>query len=719
MTYPVGIDLGTSNSVASVWYRGEAVVVPVEGHTTLPSAISVKPDGNVLIGLAAKSRAQIEPANSVMSVKRFIGDGKTKWKIEGKTYTPVDVSSMVLRRLKQAAEEYLKQSVTKAVVTVPAYFSHTQKQDTKLAAEAVGLEVLQLLPEPTAAAVHYGLNQGKDQTLLVYDLGGGTFDVSVLKVKDNQFDVVGVDGDFHLGGDDFDMLLVDYLIGLIEKQTKKDLGFFRALCQRKKKQKNEEAPSHEMLLARLRLKEVAEAAKIELSEANRTHVHLPNIMGTSLDEDITIDTYNSLISPMVEQTVVKIHDVLASTKLTTGDIDRVILVGGSTRNRLVKDRVAATVKEPWTSKRVDEIVAQGAAIVAGSLETPVEEKTPVEIEFHNVTPFSLGVCSYERDSSGCINSKIIHKNRPVPCVESRPYELQTRAGQDNLLEVYMLQGEQQNPAECLVIGKYIFSGVSHQPGGLTKVDIQYGYDRNGIITVEAHDQANGKELSLHVENLPEDMAWLDELTNQGQFDPSSLRLLATPAGYDNVGSVLDSLGLPFSVYEEGQTKLDCDIFFWNCLAGIHPEPSIIKDYVSQGGCLYASCCAADKLQGVFPGVIDFERTNCRTETISADILDKELILTLGKSMDIHYNAAACFNVTTLGRDGIVLLRETRSGKDVMMMVPFGKGHIFYTCFHHHGNMSKKEMQLLELLVMKQISVVSGIPIEVVSDEIRS
>ena len=724
MTYPIGIDLGTSNSVVSVWQRGVAVVVPVEGQTTLPSAISVLADGNILIGRAAKSRAQIEPASSVTSVKRVIGDGKTKWRIRGKTYTPVDVSALILGRLKQAAEEYIGHPVAEAVVTVPAYFSHMQKQDTKLAAEAAGLEVLQLLPEPTAAAVQYGLDQGKDQTLLVYDLGGGTFDVSILKVKDNRFDVVGVDGDFHLGGDDFDVLLVDYLAGLIEKRTKTDLSWFRALCRG---EKNKEAASHDMLLAWQRLRDAAETAKIELSESDISHVYLTDIVGATLDEEITIKIYNGLISPKVELTIQKIRDLLASARMSTEDIDRVILVGGSTRNRLVKERVAAEVKEPWTSGRVDEIVAQGAAIVAASMLVPAEDltpeevkdMTPVEIDFHNVTPFSLGVCSYERDSSSCINSIIILKNRPVPCVEARPFELQTRADQENPLEVYMLQGESPNPAQCIVIGKYIFSGVSHQPGGLTNVEIQYGYDHNGIITVAARDRAAGKALSLHVEKLPDDMTWLDEVSSRSRFDPSSLKLVATPPGYDDVGRVLDSLALPFRVYREGQRDLDCDIFFWNCLARTHPTASVIRDFVSRGGCLYASCCAAHELQGVFPGAISFERTGCRMETILADILDEDIIRMLGKSLKIEYNNAACFTVTTLGQGGKVLLRETSSGKDVMMMVPFGNGHIFYTCFHHHDNMSKKEMQLLELLVMKQISVVSGIPIEVVSDEIRS
>lgn len=718
MAYPIGIDLGTTNCVAAVWQRGQAVTIPVDGQGTLPSAISVRSDG-ILIGQPAKGRAQIAPASSVTSVKRFIGDGKTKWEIEGKTYTPVDVSAMLLERLKEAAQTHLGEAITEAVITVPAYFNNNQKRDTKLAGEAAGFEVLQLLPEPTAAAIQYGLDKGKNQTLLVYDLGGGTFDVSILEVKENDFNVVAVDGDFHLGGDDFDLLLVDHLIGLIEEQTKEDMGLFRSLFGRKgKKKKGSETATREMLLARQRLKEAAEIAKIELSQADRTCVSLPNILGTSLDEEITIDTYNRLIEPMVARTIEKIREVLASARLTSDDIDRVILVGGSTRNRLVKEQVTKAVKEPWTSEHVDEAVAQGAAIVAGSMAAPDLDMTPVEININNVTPFSLGVCSYEKESTRCINSIIIHKNRPVPCEEARPYELQTAAGRDNKLEAYMLQGESENPAECLVIGKYIFTGVSHTPGSLAKVEIQYGYDKNGIITAAAREQSTGKALELHVEALPDDMTWLDEISRGGSFDPSNLKLIVTPPGYDDVGSVLTSLQLPFIVYTERQ-PLDCDIFFWNCLASTHPSAEAIRDYVSDGGCLYASCCAARDLDDAFPGAIEFDHSGCRSETIQADVIDMDLTKTVGKNLRIQYNTAACYTVSLQGPGSKVLLREAATGKDVMVMVPFGKGHIFYTCFHHHEDLSKDEKSLLQFLVMKQISVVSGIPIEAVSSEIRT
>ncbi|MEO1005740.1 MAG: Hsp70 family protein, partial [Cyanobacteria bacterium J06638_38] len=389
MAYPIGIDLGTTNSVACVWCRGRLETIPVDGRATLPSAVSMRPDGNVLIGQAAKARSLIEPNQSVTSAKRYIGDGTTNWKIEDRIYTPIDVDALILGRLKDSASAYLNQPVTEVVITVPAYFNNNQKRDTKLAAEATGFRVLQLLPEPTAAAISYGLERGKDQTILVYDLGGGTFDVSVLTVEGNRFSVVAVDGDFHLGGDDFDLVLAEYLIGLLQKQTQENLSPLRELLKQPERM---DAP-RKFLVARARLKEAAEAAKIELALSDTTQVTIPDILGTLLDEEITIETYNRLIEPLVERTIAKIRDVLDAANLTEEDIDRVILVGGSIRNRLVKERVTEAVKDPFIAERVDEVVGQGAAIVASYLSSPEEDLTP--IEFNNVTPFSLGVCAFE------------------------------------------------------------------------------------------------------------------------------------------------------------------------------------------------------------------------------------------------------------------------------------------------------------------------------------
>jgi len=505
MGYSIGIDLGTTNSVACVWRRGNVETIAVDGRATMPSAISVRPDGAVLVGQAAKKRAELEPEQSIVSAKRFIGDGKTEWKIGNKVYTPMDAAAIVLGQLKVAAEKHLGQSVTEAVITVPAYFNNNQKRDTKLAGEAAGFKVLQLLPEPTAAAISYGLDRGKDQTILVYDLGGGTLDVSVLSVKGNRFQAIAVDGDFNLGGDDFDLVLVEHLISILKKRSQFDLESFLDTS----KAKGLGTP-HEILVAKQRLKEAAEKAKIELSQSNRTQITIPEILGVALDEEITIDTYNRLIAPLVDRTIAKTRAVLKAAKLSSDDIDRVILVGGSTRNKLVRSRIAETIKDPFISDRVDEVVAQGAAIVAGGLSSPEEDIVP--IEFHNITPFSLGVCAYRGDDrSRLINSIIIPKNSPVPCVKSKPYQLRTRKNQNNQLDVYMLQGESEDPAQCLILGKYIFSNITHVPGIPARIEIEYGYDRSGIITVSATEKSTGKTLPLTIESIPNhptDMSWL-------------------------------------------------------------------------------------------------------------------------------------------------------------------------------------------------------------------
>lgn len=479
MGYSIGIDLGTTNSVACVWRRGTVETIPIDGRATMPSALSVRPDGALLVGQSAKKRAELEPEQSITSAKRFIGDGKTQWQIGNKIYTPMDAAATVLKQLKTAAEKYLGESVSEAVITVPAYFNNNQKRDTKLAGEAAGFKVLQLLPEPTAAAISYGLDRGKDQTLLVYDLGGGTFDVSVLSVKGNRFQAIAVDGDFNLGGDDFDLLLVEYLIGLIKKRSQFDLdGFLDTLLGRSKDKKL--GTPHEVLIAKQRLKEAAEKAKIELSESNRTRITMPEILGTSLDEEITIDTYNRLITPLVDRTITKTRAVLKSAKLTADDIDRVILVGGSTRNKLVRSRIAEAIREPFISDRVDEVVAQGAAIVAGSLSSPEEDLTP--IEFSNVTPFSLGLrASKGKDLD--IFKVLIPKNTAIPATITQ--EFTTFRANQKSVDISIFQGEQKNCRDNTFIGGFRLDGIPPAPVGQPKISVQFQMDNSDLLVVTA------------------------------------------------------------------------------------------------------------------------------------------------------------------------------------------------------------------------------------------
>ncbi len=510
MSYPIGIDLGTTNSVACVYRRGQVETIPVENRTIMPSAVSVLPDGAILVGMQAKSRAIINPEQSVTSAKRFIGDGKTEWKISEKYYTPVDVSCLVVRHMKAAAAVFLGEEVKDAVITVPAYFNNNQKRDTKLAAEAAGLNVIQLLPEPTAAAISYGLDKGKDQTIMVYDLGGGTFDVSILEIQGNRFKVIAVDGDFTLGGDDFDLLLVDHLIDLLKNKTKQDVGILRSLFKRGKKEKVSERASKDILLAKQQLKEIAEKAKKDLSESNTTFVQIPNILGVALDDEISLDTYNRMIAPLVDETVTKMKAVLKDAKLSKRDIDRVILVGGSTRNRLVKERVAETIKEPFISDRVDEVVGQGAGIVAGYLSSPEEDMLP--IEFINVTPFNLGVRA-SRDKDIDHFDMLIPKNTSIPGEVEKQFT--TFRNNQKTVDIVVFQGDKKQCRENTFIGGFQLTGIPPAPKGKPNIKVKFRIDTSDLLTVTASCKHLKSEQTLDVsivrteEEMPREMPQAD------------------------------------------------------------------------------------------------------------------------------------------------------------------------------------------------------------------
>lgn len=491
MSYAIGIDLGTTNSVAGVWYREAVETIIIDGRPLMPSAISVRPDGSVLVGQAAKVRSLIEPANSVLSTKRNIGDEKTFWEIQGEKYTPVDVSAIILKRIKQAAELHLGDKVNEAVITVPAYFNTNQKRDTRIAAEKAGFKVLQLLPEPTAAAISYGLDKGKDQTIMVYDLGGGTFDVSILKIKGNKFEVVAVDGDIELGGDDFDLALIKYFISIVEKKIKGNVlsNFFNS---KGKKQ----VGGRVSLTAWHKLKEAAEKAKIELSESDKTHVMLPDVLGTTIDEVISLQTYNKLIILLVDRSINKVRSVLKAARLNPADIDRVIMVGGSTRNKLVRQKIAETIKEPYVSDRVDEVVAQGASIVAGYLSLPEEDKVP--IEFQNVTPLNLGVRATKGKDKDFFKV-LVPKNSPLP--QKVEYEFTTVRNKQKSVDIEVFQGDDLSCKNNTLIGAFRLGGITPAPVGQPKILIGFGMDESDLLTVTATCKNIRSEKTLDVNML--------------------------------------------------------------------------------------------------------------------------------------------------------------------------------------------------------------------------
>jgi molecular chaperone DnaK len=460
MAHAIGIDLGTTNSVVSVYRRGIAETLPVDGRSALPSVVSFRPDGSVLVGQAAKSRLLLDPENTVASAKRFMGDRGKRYPIGRRSLSPPDVAALVLGKLKASAEAALGEAIWDAVITVPAYFTEAQREDTKRAGEEAGFNVLRLIPEPTAAAIAYGLDKGKDQTLMVYDLGGGTFDVSILQVRGNKFEVKAVGGDGNLGGDDFDAAIASWAADRFHTETGVDILATKG---------------SEGTLARQRLKEAAEAAKIELSQSDRAEISIPDFLGHPLDLELTLTEYNALIAPLLDRTVAAMKSVLQDARMRPEDIDRVILVGGSTKNRAVRALIAKEIKDPFTSDRVDEVVAHGGAIVAANMFLPEEDATPLEIT--DVTAHSLGVDVID-DAEKLSFHAIIPRQTAYPCrlgmLGSTHRPLQDKV----ILRVF--RGEDENPDRNAYLGELDLPVIPPQKD-FVPISAIFELDADGII----------------------------------------------------------------------------------------------------------------------------------------------------------------------------------------------------------------------------------------------
>ncbi|MFQ5637105.1 MAG: Hsp70 family protein [bacterium] len=484
MKVALGIDLGTTNSVVCVYRKGKVETIKIGGYNTFPSVVSFKDKGNMLVGQPAKKRLIIDPEHSVGSVKRFMGDRTKRFSIYGKEYTPVDISSFILKEIVAQAEKFLGEKIKDVIITVPAYFNNNQKSDTLAAGKMAGLNVLQLIPEPTSAAIAYGLDKGKDQTIMVYDLGGGTFDVSVLNIAGNNFKVVAVDGDSQLGGDDFDNAIVSYLMDNFKKKNGIDL------------RKDE---SKEALITKQKLKEAAERAKFELSQAQGTEILIPEVMGFTIDETLSRAQYNKLIKEYLDTTIEKIRSVLKEASLSPGDINRVILVGGSTRNSAVREIVAREIKEPYTSEKVDEEVARGAAILAASLTLPEEDFTPLTVE--NVTPHSLGL----RVSKGKEIDKfkeLIRRQSTVPVKVEE--EFTTYRDNQTSVEVAVFQGEEKLCSQNTFVGGFIMEGIPKQQAGKPAITVEFELDSSDILQVHATCDDVSGHVVLNINEAAED-----------------------------------------------------------------------------------------------------------------------------------------------------------------------------------------------------------------------
>ncbi len=468
----LGIDLGTTNSCMAIMEGGRATVIAnAEGGRTTPSVVAFTKEGERLVGSVAKRQAITNPNRTIQSIKRKMGTNE-KVAIGDKTHTPQEISAMILQKMKLDAEEYLGEKITKAVITVPAYFNDAQRQATKDAGTIAGLEVLRIINEPTASALAYGIDKEGDSTVLVYDLGGGTFDVSILQLGDGVFEVKATAGNNRLGGDDFDKLVVDYMIDEFRKKEGADLRKDPVAMQR--------------------LRDAAENAKIELSTVQKTNINLPYITTTEsgpkfLDFDLTRAKFEQLIADLVDSTLGPVKQALADAKLGADDIDHVLLVGGSTRVPLVQETVKKVLKkEPDKGINPDECVALGAAIQAGVLTGETKD-----VLLLDVTPLSLGI-----ETLGGIATKLIERNTTIPTRKSQIFS--TAADGQTSVEIHVMQGERALAKDNFTLGRFQLTGIPPAPRGIPQIEVTFDIDANGIVHVSAKDLGTGNEQSITI-----------------------------------------------------------------------------------------------------------------------------------------------------------------------------------------------------------------------------
>ena len=469
----IGIDLGTTNSCVAVMEGGEAVVIPnSEGNRTTPSVVAFSKDGERLVGQIAKRQAVTNPDHTIISIKRKMGTAD-KIKIDGDEFSPQEISAMILQKIKADAESYLGQKVTQAVITVPAYFNDSQRQATKDAGKIAGLEVLRIINEPTAAALAFGMDKtDKDEKIMVFDLGGGTFDVSILDIGDGVFEVLSTNGNTRLGGDDFDERIINYLVSEFKKSDGIDLSIDKMAMQR--------------------LKEAAEKAKIELSGMQQTQINLPFITADQsgpkhMDITLTRAKFEDLIRDLVDSTRIPVENALKDAKLTADDISKVLLVGGSTRVPCVQEMVKKiTGKDPDKGINPDECVAIGAAIQGGVLSGDVKDLVLLD-----VTPLSLGIETY-----GGVFTKLIERNTTIPTKKSQVFS--TAADGQTSVEVHVLQGEREMAMDNKTLGRFQLTGIAPAPRGVPQIEVTFDIDANGIVHVSAKDMATNNEQKVSI-----------------------------------------------------------------------------------------------------------------------------------------------------------------------------------------------------------------------------
>lgn len=697
MSLAVGIDLGTTNSViAYINASGQPVVIPDEaGDSITPSVISFSSFPPV-VGRIAKERQADGEEDVASFFKRNMGDPNFILNFRGADYTATQLSALVLGKLKEYAEQHLKQMITEVVITVPAYFNNAQREATIEAGQLARLRALQIINEPTSAALSYRLHESaKPQTVLVYDLGGGTFDVSLVEISRNDLKVQATAGDHNLGGKDWDDCLVSYLADRFSERHGQcpldDVAF-----------RNE-------ILAR------AEIAKKSLSKLSAVRVDVTH-GGLQERVEITRDKFNELTRDLMERTQILCEQVLEEKGMNWSHLSGVLLVGGSTRMPMVHDYVTRmSGKHQMKGGNEDEAVALGAAVQAGIILADRQPSSqafflPGKKAIVDVTAHTLGVIAESADHERFLNSFVVKRNTALPAQGTREYQIVT--GSDGRAEciVYVSEGESDDPDQVTLRGKYVCRGIVKARGGPGTIQVEIAYDKNGTIQVRARER--GGDLFEVVPEPVGDSSWLSKSPRELQsFDPSNLRLVVTPPAFDNIGGILNSLSLPFQDYDQ---QAEADILFLNCGTARHPSGDELRAFVRNGGCLYASDLTDGIIAEAFPDLFHFGGHHGEQGQHSSEVVDPSLRTALGSKVQITFDLPGWAVLESVARDARVLLRSVSTKMPLMAVADYGEGTIFYTCFHNHSQANGTEESLLQLLVLKQISAVTRLPIEVVS-----